>query len=162
MNRNTMVGMLGLAAVLSVAGYGADAVAQLNWAGRPNYGTVTLRPGFLPDPRNVSVVSGGSMDASAVAGPHCHGYITPQPDVVLNLQGTSRWFRVYVTSSSDTTLVIRRPDGVIQCADDTFGLNPAIEGTFPAGRYAIWVGSYRAGENARATLSFTELQSNHP
>ena len=161
MNKGKVVGLLGLATVLASMGFGHDAVAQLNFRGRPNYGTVTIAPGFLPDPRNTAVVSGGNMAASTVQ-PSCRGYITPQPDVVLNLTGTSPWFRVYVTSTSDTTLVIRRPDGSIQCADDTFGLNPAIEGTFPAGRYSIWVGAYQAGDNSRSTLSFTEIQSNHP
>jgi hypothetical protein len=162
MNKGRIVALLGLASMLAVSGFGSTAVAQLNFRGRPNYGTVTLRPGFLPDPRSVQVVSGGSMAAQQIANPQCRGYITPQPDVVLNLTGTSPWFRIYVTSASDTTLVIRRPDGMIQCADDTYGLNPAIEGTFLAGRYQIWVGAYRPGENAQATLSFTELQSNHP
>lgn len=161
MNKVKVIGMLSLVALVGASGYTSPAVAQLNWRGRPNYGHVTLRPGFLPDPRNVSVVSGGAMPASVVRG-DCRGYITPQPDVALNLLGTSPWFRVYVTSNSDTTLVVRRPDGVILCNDDTYGLNPAVEGTFPAGRYAIWVGSYNQGDNAHAIVSFTELQHNHP
>jgi hypothetical protein len=153
--------MVGLAAMLAASGYGAQAVAQLNPRGRPNFGTVTIRSGFLPDPNNTHVVSGGSIDAHTVqAG--CAGFITAQPDVVLNLQSASSWFRIYVTASSDTTLIVRRPNGTISCNDDTFGTNPAIEGAFPAGRYQIWVGSYHAGENADGTLSFTEIQSNHP
>jgi hypothetical protein len=161
MDKGKWLSVLGLAGTIAATGYGHDAVAQLNPRGRPNYGTVALRHGFLPDPRTVNVVSGGSMNAS-VAGDGCRGFITPQPDVVLNLQSASPWFRVYVTSSSDTTLVLRKPNGTVQCNDDTYGTNPAIEGAFPAGRYQIWVGSYQAGQNAQAVLSFTEIQSNHP
>ncbi len=161
MTRGKALALVGLLAVLTASGYGRQATAQLNWMGRPSYGTVTLRPGFLPDPRSASVVSGGGLSA-AMAGPSCRGWITPQPDTALILLGMSPWFRVYVTSNADTTLVIRRPDGLIQCADDTFGLNPAIEGTFIPGRYAIWVGSYNQGENSPAIVSFTELQQNHP
>lgn len=161
MNKGKLVGLLGLAVVIAATGYGQTAVAQLRPGARPNYGSVTLRPGFVPDPRNVNVVSGGGMSAQQTVRGDCRGYITPQPDVVLNLRGSSPWFRVYVTSQSDTTLIIQGPGG-LRCADDTFGTNPAIEGPFPGGRYSIWVGSYRAGENAQSVLSFTEIQSNHP
>jgi hypothetical protein len=147
--------------MLAASGYGEGALAQLRPGRRPNFGSVAIRPSFRPDPRNVSVISGGGMSAQQVVRSDCRGYITPQPDVVLNLQGDSPWFRVFVASSSDTTLVIQGPNG-LQCNDDRFGTNPAIEGPFPRGRYSIWVGSYRAGETANATLSFTEIQSVHP
>ena len=92
MNKGRFVaGVLGLALLLGAAGFGGTAVAQLNAFGRPNFGVMTLRPGFMPDPRSRPVVSGGNMPAQSLAGPSCRGYITPQPDVVLNLLGTSPW-----------------------------------------------------------------------
>ncbi len=50
----------------------------------------------------------------------------------------------------------------MRCDDDTYGTNPAVEGSFPAGTYRIWVGSYRQGENSNYQLYFTELRSVTP
>jgi hypothetical protein len=109
----------------------------------------------------MSGTSGGSIDASTVDS-SCRGYISPTPNHILNLTTASSFFRIYVRASSDTTLVVRRPDGTFQCADDTYGTNPGVEGAFPAGRYQIFVGSYLQTSPGPYRISFTELSSNHP
>ena len=126
-----------------------------------NYGVVNLAPGFMPDPAQRPVTSGGAIAASTLS-PQCRGFVTNQPDLFLDLAGPSNFLRIYVTSQSDTTLIVRRPDGSLLCNDDTYGLNPSVEGPFIPGRYGVWVGAYTAGQNAQSTVSVTELRSNHP
>jgi hypothetical protein len=124
-------------------------------------GALSLGSGFLPDPRRVTGTAGGPIDASAVDS-SCRGYVSAAPQHVLTLTTAMPFLRVYVQSRSDTTLVVRRPDGTFSCADDSYGLNPSVEGAFPAGTYQVWVGSYLANSTAPYRLSFTELPRNHP
>ena len=138
--------------LVAVGTFGQGATAQQ----ASNFGTVTLRAGFLPDPHTANGTSGGSMQASSFAGASCAGWVTRQPDHILVMQSGSSGMRVSATSSSDTTLIVQSPNGQYRCNDDTDGRNPAISGAFPAGTYKIWVGSYAQGQNAQYTLSFTE------
>jgi hypothetical protein len=64
-----------------------------------------------------------------------------------------------VSSTEDTTLVVRGPDGAYRCSDDDEGFNPIVAGNMPAGAYTVWVGTYRANTNAAYTIGFTELAS---
>lgn len=127
----------------------------------PRGGTLTLAPGFLPDPQRVTGTTAGEIDAATLS-PSCSGFVGRAPDHVLVLRAPEAWLRVFVSAASDTTLVIQRPDGSWSCNDDAFGRNPAVEGAFAAGRYAIYVGSYHAGVTAPYALSVTELRSNRP
>ena len=65
--------------------------------------------------------------------------------------------KILAASSSDTTLVVQRPDGTYLCNDDAEGRNPVVSGSFPAGAYRVWIGSYRARDNSAYRLGFTEL-----
>lgn len=134
-----------------------------NINGQPNFGTVNLRSGFTPDPRVVPVVSGGQIDASRVRGSGtCRGFISSSPDVRVVYSNGRLPLIISVASSSDTTLVINGPDGNWRCDDDggVNGLNPSIRYERPrSGRYEIWVGSYRRGENSRARVHISELRS---
>lgn len=150
-----------LALSLVVVASLADAQSGPALNAPPVSGTITLRPGFLPDPQTAAGIARGAVDANSYA-PTCSGFVGAPPDHALVLRGAEPWMRIYVTSALDTTLVVRRPDGTWACSDDAFGRNPAVEGAFPAGRYLIWVGTYHAGTQAPYTLSCTELQSNHP
>lgn len=130
-----------------------------------NFGVFTLVGGFLPDPAQYNVVSGGTMDASAMGlAPNCRGFVTAQPDVIVHYQAPRSWLRFYVRAPGDTTLVINDGAGRWWCSDDEGGsLNPMIDMTRPAGgQFDIWVGSYRAGENIRGALYVTELSGNRP
>jgi hypothetical protein len=152
--------------VLALAGSAAaifaiPAAAQ-NINGNPNFGTVNLRTGFTPDPRMVSVVSGGNIAASRV-GNGCAGFISGNPDarLVFTTNGNLPLI-ISVDSNADTTLVVNGPDGRFRCDDDggVRGSNPSIRYDRPrSGRYEIWVGSYRSGVNARGRLSISEVRS---
>ncbi len=151
-----------LAMAASAAAIFAIPAAAQNINGRPNFGTTSLRSGFTPDPRVISVVSGGNIDASRIRR-DCRGFISGNPDarLVFNTDGDLPLI-ISVDSSSDTTLVVNGPDGRWRCDDDggVRGLNPSIRYNRPqSGRYEIWVGSYRAGTNARARLHISEVRS---
>lgn len=136
------------------------AVAQ-NVNGQPNYGTVTLRSGFLPDPRVIALQSGGSIDVSQLNS-NCRGFISEAPDVRLVYSAGSLPLYISVDSSADTTLVVNGPDGEWYCDDDggTRGLNPSIRFETPqSGRYEIWVGTYGSASLRNARLHISELYS---
>lgn len=128
------------------------------WAQPSNFGTIQLATGFQPDPSVAQGTSGGQRAASSMMQ-GCQGWIANTPDHILNLTTQFRWLRIFAESSSDTTIVIQGPDGRVQCDDDTFDRNPAIQTSFTPGQYRIWVGSYRQGENSPYQLKLTELQN---
>jgi hypothetical protein len=135
----------------------------------PTYGTVRLRSGFEPDPHDVSVQSGGSINAE-VLGSACKGFVASAPDVNLSWNSaneknsgsrTGLPLIISVDSNVDTTLVVNAPDGSWFCNDDSGnGSNPSLRFDRPqSGLYNIWVGTYENTGNYRSTLSVSELQS---
>ncbi len=162
----------GLAAALLASGYGATAVAQvtgLTLGGREaNYGVHAVTPGFQPDPLNISVVSGGEVDAATLGlGPGCKGWVTRRPDAIIQLSATSARLRFYVTPTTgrpDTTLIVNHANGSWRCNDDSWGsLSPTVDVNHaPPGQYFVWVGSYHQGDHVRGVLHLTELSTNHP
>lgn len=164
-----ITGALGtLALVATVAVFAGHGIAQgrLTIGGSSsNFGRGALRGGFVPDPFTTNITSGGSLDASTMSlAPGCRGFVTAQPDYILNYTSPASFLRFYFRASGDTTLVINAGNGRWHCDDDGGGnLNPMVDiRNPPPGQYDIWVGSYRAGENIRGTLNVTELQSNRP
>jgi Bacterial SH3 domain len=140
------------------------AVTQtLNFGLASNYGQIALTSGFVPDPHQVSVVSGGSVNVSYLGG-SCRGFATAAPDYrVTYTAGSATLLRFYVSSGADTTLIINDAGGGWRCADDTYGFNPAIDfNNPPSGVYDIWVGNFSGGASNSATLSVTELAGNTP
>ena len=135
-----------------------------------NYGVRPVNGGFMPDPMNVSIVSGATAENSVEIrtlglGPGCTGVGTRQPDLIVNYTNAMSLLRFYFqpNQSGDTALVINGPNGQWSCNDDAVGLNPMVSFNNPqAGQYDIWVASYRAGTNIPGTLSITELPSNQP
>ena len=151
-----------------LAGLAMPANAQsnsLNTNGSPNFGTRSVTPGFTPDPMNVNVTSGGSIDASNAGLPGgCNGFVTSQPDFRINLTANDDFLRVYATGGGDTTLIINRSNGSWICNDDSYGgTNPSIDlRNEGAGQIDVWLGSYRSGEQVRSVIHVTELEGNHP
>jgi len=146
----------GCLATVTALNLAAPAAAQ-NPNAAPAFGTVYLASGFTADPRSVPVVAGGPNAASSVSG-GCRGYVSAAPTVRLDYSGSGAPLIVSADASADTTLLIRAPDGRWYCDDDggARGLNPAIRYDPPrAGRYDIWVGSFRAGETVRARVYFS-------
>jgi hypothetical protein len=130
----------------------------------PNFGTINMGPGFQPDPTSVNVTSGGAIDARQLGiGPGCIGWVTRQPDWVVNFSGTTGNLRFFVTGNTDTTLIVNAANGQWACNDDSFSTtSPTVDipGAGP-GHYDVWVGSYSQGNPAQAMLHVTEL-NNHP
>lgn len=147
--------IVGIGAVLLGAWGAAPASA---WAQPSNFGTITLAAGFQPDPNVAAGTSGGQRAASTMLQ-GCQGFISNTPDHILNLRTNFTFIRIFAESAADTTLVIQGPDGRVQCDDDTFQRNPAVQGPQNAGQYRVWVGSYRQGENSAYQLKITELQN---
>jgi len=138
---------------------------QLSTGGTPNYGVRQVSPGFVPDPIDVSIVSGGSLDTRSMGlGAGCVGFVTTQPDFNIQLSAADTMLRLYVTSDSDTTLVVNDAAGGWHCNDDSNGgHNPMVDlRNTPAGLINVWVGSYQSGVQARGVLHVSELASNHP
>jgi hypothetical protein len=149
-----------LATAATAAALAGPSTAQ-NVNAQPNYGTINLRSGFLPDPRVIALQSGGSINVENLDA-NCRGFITDAPDVRLNYVAGTLPLYISVDSSADTTLVINGPDGQWYCDDDggTRGLNPSIRFETPqSGRYEIWVGTYGSATLRNARLHISELYS---
>lgn len=162
------VGLAALALAVGTVVVGSDVVAQggLRIGGTSsNFGRTTIRGGFVPDPWSTVITSGGAIDVSqAGLAPGCRGFVTGQPDYIVDYARAASFVRFYFVAGGDTTLVINDGGGRWHCNDDSHGgLNPTVDiGRPPSGQYDIWVGSYRANENIRGNLYVTELQGNHP
>lgn len=117
-----------------------------------NFAPVNVAPGFVPDPMVVSGTSGGAESATSL-GSGCIGFIATTPDHFLQVGGAGiPSLRVMAKSETDTTIVVRRPDGTFMCNDDSDGFNPMVEGNFPPGQYRVWIGSYAQGQNGSYRL----------
>ena len=154
--------LLAAGAMLASIAVAGPASAQPSTSADPNFGTINLSAGFSNDPRVIRVVSGGQTAATSV-GRNCAGYVSRAPDVRLNYEaGSSLPLIISADSSDDTTLVVNGPDGRWYCDDDggENGLNPSVRFNSPGtGRYEIWVGSYREGQNSEARLHISEISS---
>ena len=127
-----------------------------------HFGVHALADGFLPDPEEISVVSGGSVSVQDLnIGSACRGYGTNTPDVILNWDG-SGFLRFGVDGDGDTTLVINAPNGSWYCDDDGGdGVDPRIDfSDSSSGQYDIWIGSYSSDDQISGTLMITELSGN--
>lgn len=154
--------LLAAGAMLASIAVAGPAAAQPSTSADPNYGTLTLSAGFNNDPRVVRVTSGGEIDASTIRS-GCAGWVSRASDVrVVYSNAGSLPLIISANSSDDTTLVVNGPDGTWYCDDDggVNGLNPSIRFNNPRnGRYEIWVGSYREGQNSAAQLHVSEISS---
>lgn len=138
---------------------GVDEPAVLDYSLPSNSGSADLRAGFVPDPYNVDVTAGGTVDVYEAVGRNCRGFATTAPDFDLTYEAGD--FDLYISASSagDATMVVNAPDGSWHCDDDGAGsLNPGLRFENPAsGRYDIWVGTYSEGAPEPATLHISEL-----
>jgi uncharacterized membrane protein len=143
-----------LAAVLTAASP-TLALAQ-NADLRASHGEISLNSGFTPDPRRVSVTAGGPIEADPL-GDGCRGEISNAPSVQVTYRAGSFPLVFRTLSDSDTTLVVRAPNGRWSCDDDSWiDGDEEIRFDSPAsGAYDVWVGTY-AGGTAPASLLITE------
>jgi len=162
--RAVILALAAAGGILLLSAVPVDAQSLLIGGSDSNYGSTRLAAGFTPDPYQISVTSGGSLDVSAMnLGSGCVGYATSQPDFILHLSSGSSMLRFYNIGSGDTGLVINDASGRWHCNDDSYGTtNPTVTvNNAPQGQYDVWVTSYRSGENISSTLHITELDR-HP
>lgn len=155
---------MAVAAALCMAA--TPAVAQtMNTGASGSYGQVRLRSGFTPDPHQVTLNAGGPVDATVRAGDTCTGNVASRPSFSLRYTAGELPLIISAQSDTDTTLVVRAPDGSFSCDDDSAGnLNPVVRFDTPrSGRYQIWVGRFGAdSEAAPAVLNISEIAAPAP
>ena len=151
----TLLGAVSCLTLLSAA-----SVAQ-DYSLDPRYGSVTLNGGFTPDPYNVNLQSGGSIDAGSRIGRSCRGFVANAPDFRLNFSAGSLPLILSVNSTADTTLIINGPDGNYYCDDDSGqGLNPSVRFNSPmSGQCDIWVGTFANSSLQNASLRISKVSS---
>lgn len=145
---------------------GASASGSLAVGGTSsNFGRTSLSAGFMPDPYDVPVTSGGALAVAAMGlGTGCVGYATRTPDYILDYSAGSSMLRFFVEGEGDTALIINAPDGSWHCDDDSFGtIDPTVSFDSPrSGQYDVWVASYSSGTNISGRLKITELDTERP
>lgn len=140
---------------------------SLDWLQDPNFGSVELVAGFLPDPFEEYMTSGGPVDVEGEnLGDECLGWAAEAPDFRLIWTGSASELYFYFEADeedADTTLIINAPDGSWYCNDDAHldTFNPALFFTSPAeGQYDIWIGSYSEDTFHSGFLKISEIEPN--
>lgn len=136
---------------------GAPVASSQSISAEPNFGSLSLNEGFVPDPQSVAVTSGGSIDVGV--GGCSYGFVSDAPDVdfYYTTSGNSDLY-IYAVGDGDTTLLINTPSGSWVCNDDSYGDGDPLLRLPNAdnGLYNIWVGSY-SNEFHDATLFVSEV-----
>lgn len=149
------------AAAAALALMASPAYAQsLNTGANGSFGQVQLRSPTAPDPYNVTVSAGGTIEATRADDDCNAGYIAQRASFTLRYTAGSLPLYIGATSAdADTTIAVRAPDGQWYCNDDSNGLDPMVSWETPrSGRYQIWVGRFATeGETAAATLYVSEI-----
>ncbi|WP_397573106.1 hypothetical protein [Silanimonas sp.] len=96
---------------------GAALVAGLATAS--DYRNFSIGSGFTPDPQTGTGTTGGARDAAQAFGGQCSGSIDTTPDHVITVTSAVN-LKLYTTSTTDSTLVMRGPSGTF-CDDDSRG-----------------------------------------
>jgi hypothetical protein len=131
---------------------------------------VPISAGFQPDPLRVPalVIGGGLIDSNLLGvGGACSGFISEAPDVRITLDVPIPYLRLIFiadTVTSDTTLLVRAPDGTVYCNNNAFGLlNPLVDVLeAPPGDYTVWVGGFVQGEPVYGALHLTSNENVRP
>lgn len=143
--------------VLAIIVMGVPAASSQDITAEPNFGSLSLDEGFVPDPETVSVTSGGNVEVG-IDG--CsYGYVSSAPDINLyyTTSGDSDLY-FYVVGDGDTTLLVNTPNGDWVCDDDSYedGDPILVLRNAPDGLYNVWVGSY-SNDFHDATLFVSEI-----
>ena len=126
---------------------------------KPSFGTVMLQTGFVPDPFTKELMAGGPNETRDGG---VRAFISKDPELIFYYTAGKQPLTIYAESKSDTTLLIRTPDGKWVANDDGpgTGLNPLIRFDRPqSGRYVIWVGTFGSINRVPAVLKISELKA---
>jgi hypothetical protein len=129
-----------------------------------NFRKLTLSSGFSPAAGQASGQTGGTLSLSSIANSDrnnkpCIGYGSETPDHIMVLESKFPKLAVEVNSGKDTTLVIRGPNNLILCGDDTktgkgASKDASVEAAnLPPGEYRVWVGTMQEGQRWNYTLT---------
>jgi len=115
----------------------------------------TIAPGFTAPIRLAGTAGGDERATRFGVSPDgvCTGWIPGAPQHTFDLTAAQD-LRIAVSAPADTTLVLRGPSG-LRCNDDANGHDPALAGTFEAGRWLVYVGSYERTARTAYTLTVT-------
>ena len=87
----------------------------------------------------------------------CTGFADTKPDHILVLEKDFSKLRIRVdTGGYDTTLLLKAPDNkTVICGDDTGRSKDAsiTASQLKAGKYSLWVGTFKSGARRNYTLS---------
>jgi heat shock protein HslJ len=111
--------------------------------------------------------AGGEIGAFNLDQPNqlCTGFVSAVPTFSFEWTGGSNPLMMFFESVSDTTLVVRAPDGTFICDDDFQGsqnINPGLVFTPANGQYHVWVGSFSPDAQASGALTITDDTSAAP
>lgn len=117
-------------------------------------------------PVTATVVAGGDLGAYEIelGNDLCTGFISAAPTYRFAWAGEAEDLVFFFEGDTDTTLVVRDPDGHFQCNDDADSaknLNPYLDLPPIAGQYNVWVGSFAPATPVTGTLTLattTDLQ----
>lgn len=126
---------------------------------KPSYGIVKLQTGLVPEPFTKELMAGGPNETRDGG---VRAFISKEPELIFHYTAGKLPLTVHAESRSDTTLLIRTPDGKWVANDDGpgRGLNPLIRFDRPlSGRYVIWVGTYGSVNRVPAVLKISELKA---
>ncbi len=149
---------IGALSAIGIAVTTAPAQAQ------STFDSAIVRPKFAPDPMQLKGVTGGQSTAASVAGTAatetgaCLGHMDSQPYHRLELKSRFRYLSVVASSATDTTILIKGPDGGIWCNDDFQGKDAGISGEWLPGSYDVWVGQYSKTKAVPYVLKVSESQ----
>jgi hypothetical protein len=106
-------------------------------------------------------MAGGPRFGSEWTGtpPHdsCVGHLPVQPQHEFELPEDIEALQIVASHPTDLTMVIEGPSGT-WCNDDFEGPNPGLVGTWPAGTYRVFVGTFDGEFAPGYTLTLTELR----
>jgi len=122
------------------------------------FGVVPLHAGFSPDPRVVGGSSVGEVPSRSIDR-KCSGWISENPDYLLDAE--TAFFQLYVLgrSSSSVGLVLRKPDGSVVCNNGGGKKDLMIRTDVPIGTSQLWVAVAEQGATADYRLGFSEVKS---
>jgi hypothetical protein len=127
-----------------------------------NFGTLTLGGNTISGTLNGS--TGGSASLPAIVSNNdrhdkrCLGFADPNPDHLLVLQKPFSRLKLSVNSGNqETTIVVRGPNNVIRCGDNSTSSSKGatLEDTdWQPGTHQVWIGSIESGvkQNYRLTV----------
>ncbi|WP_412069443.1 hypothetical protein [Rubrivirga sp. IMCC43871] len=129
-------------------------------------GRVNAAGGFEAAQGAIEVtVTAGGPDAAERLEAYCVGYINAaRPSAVVDYDATGGTGELAIGATAfddesfpDLVLVVRQPDGTLDCNDDFGGTDPTvIVDDAASGAYGVWVGTFGPSDPVSAMLTVTE------